>query len=139
MKDLKELNLIEDWWDKIYKPIVEQHPDAISYYTKNIPQMLGCDLKDVVMLEVINPNYDKGVERGGEYDFEDEEGWDVKAFFPEGSEIKRNLINADYQLETFCIGEVGTLFYEGVMFYYEVNASPFGIWGNKNKIIKNEN
>ena len=59
---------------------------------------------------------------------DDEEGWNLESFFPEGSEIKHIVLFEDLQLSLYSIGHVVLLDVDGVRYVAEQNASPWIIY-----------
>lgn len=98
------------------KEIMESYPSTIDYYSF-VASKLGCEIKDLSLLNVLP-----------EFEDEDEEGWEIKSFFPRDAKLDITKISDNYHVFGFTFGEVFEVVYNGETFIAESSASPFLIW-----------
>lgn len=100
----------------------DDYPSLKPYYDE-VADKVGCSYEEMVILEV-HPDW---VE-------EDEEGWDIRSFFPRGVNLEITELYPDYGTEDFSIGLVLEVKYEGKTFIAETNASPYILYANPQNI-----
>ena len=112
----KELKYEHQLGQEYIKEALEYCPAAKKFYAF-VAEQLDCKIEELAFLSV-HP------------DFEcyDDEGWNVKSFFPKGSEIKVTHISYNYQVGEYAIGDVVEVIYESEKFIGESDASPWGFW-----------
>lgn len=90
-------------------------------YYELVANILGCPKSHLGFLQTIP-----------EVCGDDDEGWNLESFFPEGSEIKQIVLFEDLHLPStdcmYSIGEVVLLEVDGVRYVAEHNASPWDIY-----------
>lgn len=120
-----ELNVVNNN-DVIFS---SQQNDYMSCYPTEyiewVAKQLNCDKSDLRLLAV-HPDFEE----------DDEEGWDIKSFFPAKTEINREVIHSDNEketlyLENFAIGVVLKLQVNDKNLIADYNASPCTLWINK--------
>lgn len=100
----------------------DDYPSLKPYYDE-VADKVGCSYEEMVILEV-HPDW---VE-------EDEEGWDIRSFFPRGVNLEITELYSDYGTEDFSIGLVLEVKYGGKTFIAETNASPYILYANPQNI-----
>ena len=105
-----------------YDTMVKENPATKRFYQK-ICNMLKCEVKDLVMLSV-HPDWE----------LIDEEGWDVKSFFPAGSKVECKMLYEARNIEGIDFGAADYVVVDGVPFFAQYNASPVGMFANRKLI-----
>lgn len=98
------------------------YPSLKPYYDE-VADKVGCSYAEMVTLGV-HPDW---VE-------EDEEGWDIRSFFPKEANLEITELYSDYGTGDFSIGLVREVKYEGKTFIAETNASPYILYANPQNI-----
>lgn len=102
--------------------MVKEIPSSRLFY-QEICNLLNCEVKDLVVLSV-HPDWE----------FIDSEGWDVKSFFPAGSKVECKMLYYARNIEEVDFGAADVVRVNGVPFFAQYNASPIGMFANKNLI-----
>ena len=102
--------------------LMKEIPATKAFY-EMLQNELGCELKDIVTLDVF-PSWAAI----------DEEGWDVKSFFPPHYIPSCKVLHENYCVDGFTFGGIERVVTGGVTFIAQYNASPVGLFANRNKI-----
>lgn len=116
-----KLNIWQEGQDDIQEKLRE-YPSLQKYYDM-VAKELGCKVEEITCLDV-HPDNERS----------DEEGWQVRSFFPRGIDPQTEIIDYDYHTSDFSIGGVIRLKQDGVVFVAETNASPWTVYANPNNI-----
>lgn len=87
-----------------------------------VAQQLGCNLEELVVLD-IQPDTE---------DF-DEEGWNLTSFFPEGVEVKSEMLESNRLYDDFQISNIQKITAEGVTYIGDQDACPWTIYAKYNE------
>ena len=94
---------------------------SLSEYFEEIAYHLNCEISDLRMLSSQDDN--------------DEEGWEIKSFFPQGAKIeKEKMLYENYHTKDFAVGSVYKVQVDGKTYIAEVNASPFIVWSKRQRV-----
>lgn len=109
---------------EIINDLLRDYP-SLRMYFEEIAYHLNCRVEDLRILEV-HPDFEE----------QDEEGWEIKLFFPEGTKIENQKVLYDnYQTSDFSIGEVSKITADGKTYIVEQNAAPLTVY---TKVQRNE-
>lgn len=99
--------------------LVKDYPSVREYFNGLVCKEIGCSFEDMVCIGVLP-----------EHELDDEEGWEIKSFFPHDAQLEITTLDEDYSIGDFSIGLVRKVVYEGCVFVAETNASPYIIYAN---------
>lgn len=99
--------------------LVKDYPSVKEYFDGLVCKEIGCSFEEMVCIGVLP-----------EHELDDEEGWEIKSFFPHNAQLEITTLDENYSTEDFSIGLVQKVVYEGCVFVAETNASPYIIYAN---------
>lgn len=99
--------------------LVKDYPSVREYFDDLVCKEIGCSFEEMVCIGVLP-----------EHELDDEEGWEIKSFFPQGAHLEITTLDENYSTKDFSIGLVQKVVYEGCVFVAETNASPYIIYAN---------
>lgn len=109
---------------EIINDLLKDYPSLRAYF-EEVAYHLSCRVRDLRILDV-HPDFEE----------QDEEGWEIKCFFPEGAKIENHrVLYENYHTSDFSIGEVSKIISEGKTYIVEQNASPLTVY---TKVQRNE-
>lgn len=111
------LNIWQEGQDDIQDKLRE-YPSLQNYYDM-VAKELGCKVEEIVCIGVLP-----------EHELDDEEGWEIKSFFPHNAQLEITTLDENYSTKDFSIGFVQKVVYKGCVFVAETNASPYIIYAN---------
>ncbi len=99
--------------------LVKEYPSVKEYFDGLVCKEIGCSFEEMVCIGVLP-----------EHELDDEEGWEIKSFFPQGAHLEITTLDENYSTKDFSIGFVQKVVYEDCVFVAETNASPYIIYTN---------
>lgn len=116
---MKKNLIITPEYKEAAEDLVKEYPSVKEYFDGLVCKEIGCSFEEMVCIGVLP-----------EHELDDEEGWEIKSFFPQGAHLEITTLDENYSTKDFSIGLVQKVVYEDCVFVAETNASPYIIYTN---------
>ena len=116
MKLINEVGDLTDFMNELIK----EYPSTVQFFDM-IGEILGCN-KDELRVINVHPDYEKT----------DEEGWEIKSFFPKTDANNFNVENlhSGYHTSDFYFGDIYKITYHGITLVAIHNCMTIGMFIN---------
>jgi len=116
---MKKNLIITPEYKEAAEDLVKEYPSVKEYFDGLVCKEIGCSFEEMVCIGVLP-----------EHELDDEEGWEIKSFFPQGAHLEITTLDENYSTKDFSIGLVQKVVHEDCVFVAETNASPYIIYTN---------